>query len=73
MASTNQEYSTRVIGAPNTLENRTFIERNGKVVSSFHDIPLFADESKNILNSEFQATKERKAFLAPNPSLLLSP
>jgi len=44
------EYSTRVIGAPNTLENRTFIEKDGKVVSPFHDIPLFADESKSILN-----------------------
>lgn len=30
-----QEYQTRVVGAPNTLEHRVFIERDGKVVSPF--------------------------------------
>jgi len=44
------EYGTRVIGAPNTLEHRVFIEKNGKPISAFHDIPLFADESKTVLN-----------------------
>ena len=44
------EYQTRQIGAANTLEHRVFIEQNGKVISSFHDIPLFADESKTVLN-----------------------
>ncbi|KAJ9094154.1 Inorganic pyrophosphatase [Naganishia adeliensis] len=43
-------YTTRIVGAPNTLEHRVFIEKDGKVVSPFHDIPLFADESKTILN-----------------------
>ncbi|CDZ97057.1 inorganic diphosphatase [Phaffia rhodozyma] len=43
-------YTPRVIGAPNTLEHRVYIEKDGKVVSPFHDIPLFADESKTILN-----------------------
>lgn len=52
--------------AANTLEHRVFIEQNGKVVSPFQyvqlpysarsqlmnsDIPLFADESKTVLNS----------------------
>ncbi|ORX38039.1 inorganic pyrophosphatase [Kockovaella imperatae] len=44
------EYSTRQIGAANTLEHRVYLEKDGKVISPFHDIPLFADESKNILN-----------------------
>ncbi|KAH9947097.1 inorganic pyrophosphatase [Amylocystis lapponica] len=44
------QYSTRLIGAPNTLEHRVFLEQNGNVVSSFHDIPLFADQSNGILN-----------------------
>ncbi|KAJ9111794.1 Inorganic pyrophosphatase [Naganishia vaughanmartiniae] len=43
-------YTTRIVGAPNTLEHRVYIEKDGKVVSPFHDIPLFADESKTILN-----------------------
>ncbi|BEJ11459.1 hypothetical protein CspHIS471_0108810 [Cutaneotrichosporon sp. HIS471] len=44
------EYSLRQVGAPNTLDYRLFIEKDGKVVSPFHDIPLYADESKGILN-----------------------
>ncbi|OWZ60906.1 inorganic pyrophosphatase [Cryptococcus neoformans] len=43
-------YQTRIIGAANTLEHRVYVEQEGKVVSPFHDIPLFADESKTILN-----------------------
>jgi len=45
-----EEYRTRIIGAPNTLGHRVFLEKDGKVVSPFHDIPLFADEAKTILN-----------------------
>ncbi|KAG1754905.1 inorganic pyrophosphatase [Suillus paluster] len=43
-------FSTRVIGAPNTLDHRVFIEQSGSVLSSFHDVPLFADQSNGILN-----------------------
>lgn len=44
------EYTARKIGAPNTLEHRIFIERNGKPVSPFHDIPLYANPEQTILN-----------------------
>ncbi|QRW09116.1 inorganic pyrophosphatase [Ceratobasidium sp. AG-Ba] len=44
------EYTPRLIGAPNTLEHRVYVEHNGAVVSPFHDIPLFADQSNGILN-----------------------
>ncbi|KAG0212216.1 Inorganic pyrophosphatase [Mortierella sp. NVP41] len=44
------EFTTRVIGAPNTLEHRVFIERNGAPVSAFHDVPLYADKANNIFN-----------------------
>jgi hypothetical protein len=44
-------YKTRIIGAPNTLEHKTYFEdAAGKIVSPFHDIPLYADASKKILN-----------------------
>ncbi|CCH61621.1 hypothetical protein TBLA_0F00760 [Henningerozyma blattae CBS 6284] len=43
-------YTTRQIGAKNTLDYRVFIEKNGKPVSAFHDIPLYADEEKQIFN-----------------------
>jgi len=46
----SSQYSPRLIGAPNTLEHRIFIEQNGSVISPFHDIPLFADHTAGILN-----------------------
>ncbi|KAK9763000.1 Inorganic pyrophosphatase [Basidiobolus ranarum] len=44
------EFKTRVVGAPNTLEHRIFFEKDGKPVSPFHDIPLFANDTKNVYN-----------------------
>ncbi|CAG8518831.1 24121_t:CDS:2 [Cetraspora pellucida] len=44
------EYNVRNVGVVNTLENRLYIERTGTVISPFHDIPLFANESKTVLN-----------------------
>ncbi|KAJ5566416.1 hypothetical protein N7535_008054 [Penicillium sp. DV-2018c] len=43
-------YSVRKIGAPYTLEHRVFVEKDGVPVSPFHDIPLYANEQKTILN-----------------------
>lgn len=44
------QYKVRKIGAPNTLEHRIFIEKDGVPVSPFHDIPLYANEQQTILN-----------------------
>jgi inorganic pyrophosphatase len=33
-----------------TAEHRVYFERQGKLVSPFHDIPLWANESRTILN-----------------------
>jgi inorganic pyrophosphatase len=44
------EFSVRKIGAPNTLEFRAFIERDGLPLSSFHDVPLYANEQQTVLN-----------------------
>ncbi|KAI9014779.1 inorganic diphosphatase [Gaertneriomyces semiglobifer] len=44
-------YKPRVVGAPNTLEHRVYIEdKDGKVVSPFHDIPLHANAEKTVFN-----------------------
>jgi inorganic pyrophosphatase len=47
MAST---YTVRKIGAPNTLDHRIYIEKDGIPISPFHDIPLYANEQQTILN-----------------------
>jgi len=44
------EFSARRIGAPNTLDYRCYIEKDGQPISPFHDIPLYADERETILN-----------------------
>nr|CDI56636.1 probable IPP1-inorganic pyrophosphatase [Melanopsichium pennsylvanicum 4] len=50
--SSASDYKTRAVGAPNTLDYRVFLEntKTGLPASPFHDVPLFADESKTILN-----------------------
>ncbi len=51
MASAS-DFKTRAAGAPYTLDYRVWLEntRTGQPASPFHDVPLFADESKTILN-----------------------
>lgn len=49
MASTSP-YKVRKIAAPNTLEHRIYIEKDGVPISPFHDIPLYANEQQTILN-----------------------
>jgi hypothetical protein len=48
--SPRMTYTTRRIGAANTLEHRVFIEKDGQLVSPWHDIPLFANEQQTVLN-----------------------
>ncbi len=43
-------YAVRKNGAPNTLEHRIYIEKDGIPVSPFHDIPLYANEQQTVLN-----------------------
>jgi len=43
-------YTARYVNPRFTLEHRVYIEKDGKVVSPFHDIPLYVNEDKTILN-----------------------
>ena len=44
------KYTTRKVGAANTLEHRVYIEKDGQLVSPWHDIPLYANEQQTVLN-----------------------
>ena len=44
------QYSVRKIGAPNTLEHRIYIDKDGVPVSPFHDVPLYANDAQTVLN-----------------------
>ena len=43
-------YTLRKTGKPNTLDYRVYYEKEGTPISSWHDIPLFANEEKTVLN-----------------------
>jgi inorganic pyrophosphatase len=43
-------YTTRKVGPAHTLDHRVYIEKDGVPISPFHDIPLFANDQKSILN-----------------------
>ncbi|KAJ1977107.1 Inorganic pyrophosphatase [Dimargaris cristalligena] len=44
------EYTNRIVGEPNSPDYRLYFEKNGQLVSPYHDIPLFADEESRIFN-----------------------
>ncbi|KAJ1981841.1 Inorganic pyrophosphatase [Dimargaris xerosporica] len=44
------EYTNRIVGEPNTTDFKLYFEKNGKLISPYHDIPLFADEQSRIFN-----------------------
>jgi len=46
----SSQYTPRIIGSANTLDHRVYIEHNVRVVSAFHDLPLFADANNGIFN-----------------------
>lgn len=48
--SSSGGYTVRKNGAPNTLEHRIYIEKDGFPISAFHDIPLYANEQQTVLN-----------------------
>ncbi|KAG0380809.1 Inorganic pyrophosphatase [Mortierella sp. AD032] len=52
-------YTTRVIGAPNTLEHRVYIEKNGSPVSAFHDLEISKDEEFNPIKQDIKKGKLR--------------
>ena len=43
-------YNVHRVAAPNTLEHRVYIEKDGVPVSPFHDVPLYANAEQTVLN-----------------------
>jgi len=73
-SSTMSQYTPRLIGAPNTLEHRVYIEQNGQVVvSPFHDIPLFADRNNGILNMIVEVPRWTNAKMEISKEELFNP
>lgn len=49
-SSLKMSYTVRKIAQPYTLEHRVYVEKDGQPVSPFHDIPLYANAEKTVLN-----------------------
>ncbi|OLY82600.1 Inorganic pyrophosphatase [Smittium mucronatum] len=41
---------TRVVGTPGSTDYRVYLEKDGKIQSFFHDVPLYANAEKTVLN-----------------------
>jgi len=70
-------FSVRKIGAPNTLEHRVYIEKDGVPVSAFHDVPLYANEQQTVLNMIVEIPRwsnaKQEVSTTPMPSIDLQP
>ncbi|KAI8927966.1 inorganic pyrophosphatase [Entophlyctis helioformis] len=68
-------YQPRIVGAPNTLEYRVYIEDavTKKVVSPFHDIPLYANADKTVLNMVVEIPRWTNAKLEISKEELFNP
>ncbi|KAH3663827.1 hypothetical protein OGAPHI_005230 [Ogataea philodendri] len=66
-------YTTRQIGAANTLDYKVYLEKDGKVISPFHDIPLYADETKQVLNMVVEVPRWTNAKLEISKEQKLNP
>jgi inorganic pyrophosphatase len=66
------QYTVRKVGAPNTLDHRVYIEKDGVPVSPFHDIPLFANQEQTILNMIVEIPRWTNAKLEVRPLRLFA-
>lgn len=55
--------SIQTIGGPDPLSSRIFFTSNGRRISPWHDIPLYADEANGILNMVVEIPKGTNAKL----------
>jgi inorganic pyrophosphatase len=74
IARIDMAYTTRKIAAANTLEHRVYIEKDGQLVSPWHDIPLYANEQQTVLNMVVEVPRWTNAKMEVRaPQLMLNP
>eukprot|EP01115_Flamella_aegyptia_P004028 TRINITY_DN17957_c0_g1_i1.p1 TRINITY_DN17957_c0_g1~~TRINITY_DN17957_c0_g1_i1.p1 ORF type:complete len:270 (+),score=122.57 TRINITY_DN17957_c0_g1_i1:30-812(+) len=56
-------YQYKEVGQKDTLEYKGYFYKDGHAVSPFHDIPLWADKSKNVANMVVEIPKGQQAKL----------
>ncbi|KAK5047854.1 Inorganic pyrophosphatase [Exophiala sideris] len=48
--SQSDHYTPRAVGTPDSLEYRLYLESGGSPISIWHDVPLYSDDDKQVLN-----------------------
>ncbi|ORZ40235.1 inorganic pyrophosphatase [Catenaria anguillulae PL171] len=66
-------YTPRPVNPANTLEHRVFLEKDGKPVSIFHDVPLYANAEKTVFNMIVEIPRWSNAKLEISKEDYLNP
>jgi len=66
-------YTTKNVSNPETLEYRVFFFKDANVISPFHDIPLWVDESKKIANFVVEIPKGTQPKLEISKADFMNP
>lgn len=67
------QYSVRKVGVPNSIPYRVYLEKDGKPVSPFHDIPLYANPEKTIFNMVVEVPRWTNAIFEISKEEPLNP
>ncbi|KAG2190225.1 hypothetical protein INT46_003466 [Mucor plumbeus] len=71
--NTAEDITIRTIGAPNTIDYKVYYEKNGHVISPFHDIPLYANDEKTLYNMVVEIPRWTNAKNEINKETPLNP
>ncbi|KAJ9291957.1 hypothetical protein DTO021C3_397 [Paecilomyces variotii] len=71
--STTDRYIIRKTGQPFTSGYRVYIEKDNEIISPWHDIPLYNDEEKGILNMIVEIPRWSNAKMEISKDEFLSP
>ncbi|CAF0714689.1 unnamed protein product [Brachionus calyciflorus] len=69
----SNEYKPIFHGVEDTKSFRIYYEKNNKPISPFHDIPLFSDKEKNVLNMIVEIPRFTHAKMEINKKEFLNP
>ncbi|KAI7862846.1 inorganic pyrophosphatase [Spinellus fusiger] len=67
------EFTRRVLGTPHTSGHKIYFEKEGHVISPFHDIPLFANTNRTLLNMIVEIPRWTNAKFEINKEILFNP
>jgi inorganic pyrophosphatase len=68
-----QGYTTKDVAKPESLEHRVFFYHEGKLISPFHDIPLWADKTQHVAHMVVEIPMGTKAKLEISKDNYMNP